>query len=200
MRDRQLLADQAAAALRWRGGTASTQTPKIDQRAGVATGRRNRRPAAVRCVARPEVARAVVVDGVGGDRQHRERRQHGRTPARAGTRHAARTHKPTAPATSAIATLPAWSNAEFRPMRRASCAARVQAQGQRRDRGAEHIAGDRHQAIGDDQPARSVGHAKIDDRRDRQHRKRQHDRAALGARLVDRGADRRLHGNARAGR
>ena len=36
-------------------------------------------------------------------------------------------------------------------------------------------------------------HGEDDDGADRQHRKRQHDRASLGAGLVDRGADRRLH-------
>ncbi len=71
--------------------------------------------------------------------------------------------------------------------------ARVQAQGQRRDRRTEDVADNCHQAVGDqDRP--EARPREDDDGSDTQHGKRQDDRAALGAGLVDRGADRRLDG------
>ena len=77
-------------------------------------------------------------------------------------------------------------------MRRASWLARIEAQGEGRDGGAEDVADDGHQAVGDRH--RPEGRQREDDHgADGQHGKRQDDRAALGAGLVDRGADRRLH-------
>ena len=76
-------------------------------------------------------------------------------------------------------------------MRRASCLPRVEAQGQGRDRRTEDVADNCHQAVGDhDRP--EARPREDDDGADAQHGKRQDDRAALGAGLVDRGADRRL--------
>jgi hypothetical protein len=70
---------------------------------------------------------------------------------------------------------------------------RVQAQGQARDRRTEDVADNCHQAVGDRH--RPEARPREDDgSADAQHGKRQADRSALGARLVDRGADRRLDG------
>jgi hypothetical protein len=69
----------------------------------------------------------------------------------------------------------------------------VQAQGQRRDRRTEDVADNCHQAVGDcDRP--EARPSVNDGSSDAQHGKRQDDRSALGAGLVDRGADRRLDG------
>ena len=55
---------------------------------------------------------------------------------------------------------------------------RIEAQGQGRDRGTEHVADDRHQAVGDRHwPEARPG--ENDDRADRQHGKRQHDAPRL---------------------
>jgi len=69
--------------------------------------------------------------------------------------------------------------------------ARIQAQGQGRDRRTEDVAHNCHQAIGEqDQP--KARPREDDDGSNTQHGERQDYRAALGARRVDRRADRRL--------
>ncbi len=69
--------------------------------------------------------------------------------------------------------------------------ARVEAQGQGRDRGTEDVAGNGHQAVGDrDRPESRPD--EDNGGRDRQNGKRQDDDSALRAGFVDRRADRRL--------
>ena len=73
--------------------------------------------------------------------------------------------------------------------------AQIEPQGQRRDCRAEHVADDRHQAVGNHHRP-EIGRRIDRDRPGRQHRQRGDDQRPLGAGGVDQSADRDLHGEA----
>jgi hypothetical protein len=79
-------------------------------------------------------------------------------------------------------------------MRRASCLRAYRPQRQGGDRRAENIADNSYEAVGD-QHRPEAGQCKNDHSPDGERGERQENCAALGAGLVDRGADRRLRGD-----
>ena len=137
-----------------------------------------------------QVPRPVVVDGGGGDGEHRQTREHGED--RHEKEHGALRERIADRAGGhRDGDIARMVEGRVPPHAPGQLLSRVEAQGQRRDRRAEHVADHGHQAVGDrDRPERR--HGEDDDGAERQHRKRQDDRAALGAGLVDRRADRRL--------
>ena len=149
--------------------------------------------AAAASCSRVEVSRPVVVDRLGRNGQHRDRRQHGEDrhekedgTLREGIADRARHH--------GDGDIAGMVEGRVPPHAPRQLLARVEAQGQGRDRGAEDIADDCHQAVGDHH--RPEGRPGEDDRRLRcasTASARTID-AALGAGLVDRRADRRLDG------
>jgi hypothetical protein len=140
-----------------------------------------------------QVSCPVIIDGLCGDRQHRDRRQQGEKrhqqenrALREGVTNRAGHQGDPDIAGMVEGRVPAHPPRQLLP--------RVEAQGQGRDRRTEDIAGDSHKAIGDQhRPEDRPG--EDDQGGERQHGEREDEHSSLGAGFVDCSADRGLNGN-----